>query len=152
MTTIATPINDQSTSGLDVAPQVGTINPGELLEDLSRIKKQRAELTATDSDLSKQESAIKAKLLSYHAATGLSQLSSDKLTVSFRQEMRVGYVPEKWEDLMKWAVDGGYGYIFQRRLSDSKVMDLVQSGVPMPDGFKFDPYVDVSVVSKRKTA
>lgn len=65
------------------------------------------------------------------------------MRMTIRQKWRAGYEPDKWSDIVRWCVENGYDYLIQRRLSDAKVMDLVDNGISLPDGLQVSPYEDV---------
>lgn len=130
-----------------VPPRAADI--GTTLADLRRVKDQREELGLADAKLAKQEAALKAQLLAFHESTGLLKLADHGLTVSFNPgAMRTCYDPEKWSDIVKWAASTGHDYIVQRRLTDAKVIALVEEGVALPEGLTLESYIDISIRRK----
>jgi len=77
-------------------------------------------------------------------AQGTEKTSAHGVTASIVTKWRAKYAPEKWSDLVKWAVANGYDYLIQRRLTDTKVMELVDRGVELPDGLSVESYKDIN--------
>lgn len=75
---------------------------------------------------------------------GTEKTSAHGVTASIVTKWRAKYTPEKWGDLVKWAAHNGYDYLIQRRLTDSKVMELVDNGVELPDGLSVESYKDIN--------
>lgn len=66
------------------------------------------------------------------------KMSHAGLTVYRKEKPRATYQPEKWDAIAAWAMETGNMHIIQRRLTDSRVEDLVQNGVPLPDGLAIE--------------
>lgn len=115
------------------------------------------EVTNLIDDLNEKFSAayarrkeIENRLVELHNATGLSSLSNEQISVSFTPNTpRAVPNPEDWDNIHKWFVENGYGYCVHRRLSDSKVMELLTSGVELPKGLDFEFYTKVSFRRKK---
>lgn len=119
--------------------------PAELLADLRSIIDQREELARQDRELSGRKAYLERKLLAYHETTGIEKITSSGMSVSFNgQAMRARYDPEKWIDIVKWAVDTNNLQIIQRSTSDAKIVDLVVHGTPLPEGLTLENYVKIS--------
>lgn len=125
-------------------------NIGELLADLRNVRDQKDKLNEALGALAKQELAIKAKAMAYHEATGLSQIGDERLTVSFAAKMRPRVDPEKWEAVMRWAVDTGNWHILYKQLCQDKVVELATSGTALPDGMTIEGFTDWRVTRKGK--
>lgn len=129
--------------------QATDANIGEILLELRKIKDERDELSQRDGALATREESIKRTLIGFHEQTGLTQLANHGLVVSFDpNKLRTKYEPAKWDAIMKWAIDNGFGYIVQRRLTDAKVIDLIQQGVALPDGLTTEAFTYVSIRRK----
>ena len=124
------------------------MNITELLTELRSIRDEREQLASRDKALSDRESYIKDRLMDYHVSTGLDSVSGGGLTISYKEKLRAGYDPEKWTDIMRWAVNTGHEYLIQRRLTDSRVADLATSGVELPEGLRIETFTDISVRRK----
>jgi hypothetical protein len=85
---------------------------------------------------------LKIKIAMEHAGT--EKTSAHGVTASIVTKWRAKYAPDKWSDLVKWAAGNGYDYLIQRRLTDSKVMELVDQGVELPDGLSVESYKDIN--------
>lgn len=123
--------------------------PTTLLAELRGVIDQREELAKQDRTLAQRKEQIERALLAYHNDTGLDSLSGAGLSVSFDGDaMRAAYDPEKWKDIVRWAVESGNDFIVQRRLTDAKVIDLVKNGVELPPGLTLENYTKLSVRRK----
>lgn len=117
-----------------------------IMEALRQIKDDKERLAAEEKRLNEAEARIMAELLDYHAQSGVDSLKGGGVTVSFDDEaMRAKYDPEKWANIVKWAAETGNDHIVQRRLTDSRVVELVANGVALPDGLTLETYTKVSV-------
>jgi hypothetical protein len=65
--------------------------------------------------------------------------------VTWRSKWRAVYEPGLWSSIVKWAVDNNHEYIVQRRLTDAKIMSLIDQGVPLPEGLTVEPYDDLDI-------
>lgn len=77
--------------------------------------------------------------------SGVDRTSAHGLTVSLREKWRAKYTPELWDSVVKWAMDTGHLQVVQRRITDAAVMELVDNGVPLPEGLSVDSYEDLDV-------
>jgi phage shock protein A len=122
------------------APNVG--------ETLTRLRAVRDEMEGLNSELSKLESEksqLEAALMHAHEEQGVDSFKGGGLTVSFAQAFRAKYEPEKWTSIVKWAVETGNEHLIQRRLTDTKVVELVDGGIALPDGLNLEGYTKISV-------
>lgn len=120
-------------------------NVNELLNRMVDIKGAKEELNKRLSELSSEEDTIEQALIHWYGTSGLKSVSNDFATVSFDPDaIRVRYDPEKWSDIVKWAVTSDNLHIIQRRLTDAKILSLVTEGTALPDGLTLDNYTKVS--------
>lgn len=123
--------------------------PDELLTRLRNVMDEQDTTNQRLSELRAERDAIEAKLLDLHKTTKLTTFANDVLTVNVAPNtIRVGYEPEQWESIVKFFVDAGRIDVVQRRLSESKVLELLDSGAELPPGLKFDGYTKISVRRK----
>ena len=122
---------------------VATITP--LLEELRSVIDRREELATEDKGLAERKAEIERALLEYQKATGVEALKGGGMSVTFDADaMRAKYDPERWDAIIRWAVEQNQTHIIQRRMTDAKVIDLVNTGVALPDGLTLEPYVKLS--------
>ena len=69
-----------------------------------------------------------------------AKVSEHGLTATMRTKWRAKYEPDQWPAIFKWAAESGRDYLIHRRLSDAKVMELVDEGVSLPDGLTTEAY------------
>jgi hypothetical protein len=123
--------------------------PDELLSELRSVMDEQDETNKRLSDLRVRRDAIEARLIDLHKVTKLTTFANDVLTVNVAPDtMRVGYDPDRWDSIVKFFVDAGRIDVVQRRLSESKILELLDSGAELPDGLKFDGYTKISVRRK----
>lgn len=116
-----------------------------LLEELRGILDEREQLASRDQELSSRKSEIERALIEYHEASGLETVKGGGLSISFDPSAtRAKYDPESWAAIVRWAVETGNEHLVQRRLTDSRVADLVANGIPLPDGLTLETYCKVS--------
>ena len=121
----------------------------ELLTALRSIIDQREQLAEQDSRLVKQKSQLEHQLLAFHELTGVDSVTGGGLSVSFDDAaMRAKYDPERWPAIVRWAIETGNDHIIQRRLTDAKVLDLIENGTALPEGLTVENYVKISTRRK----
>jgi hypothetical protein len=129
-----------------------TMSAGSVQTTLAALRAvidEREKLATADRELSKEKERLEASLLSFHNESGLDSLSGAGLSVSFDGEaMRAKYEPDRWAEIVKWAVSTGNDHIIQRRLTDAKVLDLIEQGVELPAGLTVENYTKLSVRRK----
>jgi uncharacterized protein YlxW (UPF0749 family) len=124
-------------------------NVTETLRMLRQVIDEREQLAAQDKVLSERKSALEAELLNFHASTGLNSCAGAGLSVTFDDgAVRAKYDPSKWADIVKWAVSTGNDHIIQRRLTDAKVIDLIENGTALPEGLTVESYTKLSTRRK----
>jgi len=118
----------------------------DLLAELRAVIDRREVLAGQDKSLAERKSQLEHQLLAFHEETGLEKLSGAGMSIGFdTSAMRTKYDPEKWREVLKWALDTGNDYIIQRKLTDSRVIELVKQGVALPTGLSLEPFVKMSV-------
>lgn len=119
----------------------------DLLAEYKCILDRKDELTTQMSGIHAAASDLEHRIMQAMEANGQDndgdKVTANNITVTVKQKWRAKYLPERWADVVKWAVDNGYDHIVQRRLSDGKVMELVDNGVTLPDGLTVEPYKDI---------
>jgi hypothetical protein len=129
--------------------QTAIPNITDVLAELRSVIDQREELSKQDRELSHRRTELERQLMGFHEQTGLENCAGAGLTVRFNPAaMRCRYEPERWNEILKWAVDTGNLHIIQRRTSDTKVIELVTNGVALPEGLTLETYTDISIRRK----
>lgn len=126
-----------------------TINATGILTELRDILDQREELARQDKELSGRKAEIERQLIDYHDRSGLEQIAGGGLTVRFDPAAtRCRYEPERWPDIVRWAVATDNVHIIQRRMTDAKILELVTNGTALPEGLTVESYTALSVRRK----
>lgn len=121
------------------------INVEAVLTELRALRDRKDELNASLKAVSEHEASLQAALLDWHAETNLESVKGGGLSVSFKPDFRAKYTPELWPEIVKWAVATGNDHIIQRRITDAKVIELVDNGVALPDGLNLEAYVKLNI-------
>lgn len=85
-------------------------------------------------DLGKRRDEIERQLLASMDADGVTKVSAEEGTATRGTKYFCQYEPELWPDIVKWAANNNRTDFVQRRLSDAKVLDAIDSGLAMPPG------------------
>lgn len=122
-----------------------TASIGELLEAFAKASDEAAQLSALLASVNSRMAAIKGSIKHKLIETGIDKASGSGLTASLRDRMKAKYDPEKWEQIVAWAVSSGHDHIVQRRLTDAAVVELVTNGIVLPDGLSVESFTDIDV-------
>ena len=135
---------------IDTAPSnaPSDVSAGDLLTELRQLLDKRDEVNLTVAAINERRNQVEYELQKLAERTGLDSFSNDVLTVSVKTETVVGYDPEYWGSLMEWAVRTNNTHIIQRRVSTRPVMELVDNGIEMPEGIKFETITKVNTRRK----
>lgn len=124
-------------NGMDTTTDTRTM--GELLHEYRTVLDRLAELAAKEKSLTEARALLETELKQRAESAGVNAFSSDEISVTITEALRAAYDPEKWNDIVKWAVDTGNMHVIQRRLTDAKLEQLLLDGVPFPDGLRLEP-------------
>ncbi len=142
----------EATSIEDMAADVCSAelsNVGSVLQNLRALIDLREKVAELDTALSKRKTELEGKLLDIQKSSGLSSFADFGVSVTFDTgAFRAKYDPEKFNDVMKWAVETGNEFIIQRRLTDAKILGLIDEGVSLPEGLSVESYTKISVRRK----
>lgn len=109
---------------------------------LDELDAERKEIAGRMADI---ESAIRARMNADGKNNDGDGEKCGGLSITVRHKFRARYEPEKWNDIFAALAASGHSHLVKRQLVDSRVMDLVDSGVPLPDGLSVEPYTDLSI-------
>lgn len=141
-----TPRLDSGQAGEYLSCMETPINP--TLGDLIRAWKAQKFLLEECEAQSKSARALLADMemdiQSKMKDLGIESASEDGVSVTTKTKWRAKYEPELWGDIVKWAASSGLDYVVQRRLNDAKIMELVDNGVPLPQGLTVESYNDLA--------
>lgn len=122
------------------------VNVQSLLAELHQLSGHIDELNAELARCNKRWAVIEQSLLDFSNANGIDSFRGAGITVSFdTSAFRATYAPERWVDVVRWAVASGNEHIVQRRLTDKKVIDLVDAGIALPEGLNLEQFTKISV-------
>lgn len=117
-----------------------SINAGSMAARFKELQDRKDELQAQLKEVNKDIEEAEHQIGEYMAAESLDKLSANGITLYYKDKARARYEPEKWGELVAWAVRVGRTDLVQRRLSDAKVLELMDSGQEMPDGLTVEFY------------
>lgn len=113
---------------------------GPTLEALSDIIADIDHHNECLKSLNERKAEIERALLAFADDTGLDSFATSGMSIFVRDKMRAKYDPEKWDNVVKWAVENDKTFIVQRRLSDAKIADMFEAGETLPDGLSVEPF------------
>jgi hypothetical protein len=125
---------------MQTKPQIG-----DLLKSLDQLRSEKDEISYKLRGVQAQLDDVEADILSNLRDSGLARVSSDRLTVSITDKFRATYDPAKWPNIIRELVESGNEHLVQRRLTDAKVVELIESGGPIPDGLSVESYQQLSI-------
>ena len=117
---------------------------GELLADFRKAQDHKDDCDAQLKRAREACDVLELRIRLAMEAAGMDKTSAAGITASVVEKWRAKYEPAKWGDLVRWAAANGYDYLIQRRLTDSKVMELVDNGVELPEGLSVESYKDLT--------
>jgi hypothetical protein len=124
------------------------VNAGDLLNELRELLDEKDDLNNTLSKVNKRREEVEYLIQQLAERTGLDSFSNDVLTVSVKKDTVVSYEPERWNDMVAWAVATNNLHIIQRRVSTKPVLELIDNGIEMPEGIKFTEMTRVNTRRK----
>lgn len=118
----------------------------DLLAALRTVKDRKDAVNETLKQLNEWEQKHELAILAAMEQQGLTKhgdkVSSESGTFVRQTKWRAKYAPEKWPGIMAWCVANDRTDLIQRRTADSRVMELVDKGLPLPDGIEPESYTD----------
>ncbi len=94
--------------------------------------------------LSEQKSRIEREIMAAMESAGQTEdgdkVAANGITATLQHKWRAKYAPEMWPKIMAWATQNGHTDIVQRRLTDSKIVELFDQGAAFPEGLSMEPY------------
>jgi hypothetical protein len=91
-----------------------------------------------------EASELEDQILEVLNTLDLDSVAIDGISAKRVTKWRAKYVPDQWSAIVSWAVANGYDYLVQRRLNDTKVLELVDGGIQLPEGLSMETYTDLS--------
>lgn len=101
------------------------------------------EVLAEEKAIREQMEAVESDIRSAMSAAGLESAKGGGMSVTATTKWRARYDPEKWAQVVAWCVAQGRPDLVQRRLNDAKIMELVDSGVGLPEGLNVESFPDL---------
>lgn len=118
---------------------------GSLVAEYVQCRKELNNLTETEKTIRARMKTIERDLATEAENQGVEGFKTKLGTVTVKEKLRAAYDPEKWHDIVKWAWDTNNAHIVQRRLTDAKVVELIENDIELPEGLRLDPYTAVSI-------
>lgn len=120
-----------------------TIDTSALLARYRAVLDRAESLRVEQSKLADEREAIERQLVEFSEAHGVQQFGDDEISVTVAEKLRVKYDPEQWADIVRWDLETGTGAV-QRRLTDAKIISLIEDGVPLPAGLSVEGFKKVT--------
>lgn len=116
----------------------------DCLAELRGVLDEAEKIDEIKSRLAKRRAELESEIIAFSEKSGLTSFKTDKLSVTVTEDLRFKYDADKWDDLVRWAVDTGNLFIIQRRLTDSRIKSLIADGVALPAGLTQEGHTKVS--------
>lgn len=118
---------------------------GDMMARYAELRDRRDDLDAEHASVSSEMNDIENAVSRRMKDDGVEKTAAAGFSLSLRQKWRAKYEPDKWAGIVKWAVETGNDHIVQRRLTDAKVMELIDNGVALPDGLGVEAFTGLDV-------
>lgn len=123
-------------------------NIADLLADKRRVRDELDTVNQKLATLREADTALDRQIMDAMTEAGLTEagakVSGSGMTVTRTNKWRAIYKPEKWADFFKWCAVNNYDYLIHRRMSDAKIMELVDAGVALPDGVTVESFPELN--------
>lgn len=117
----------------------------DMLADLRAVKDRKDELNAALKEENQKESEFEGEILAALEASGVDKASLKGAGTAARVvKWRAAYEPEQWDALVKWCAENNRTDLVQRRLADSRLLEMMDQGKELPAGVTMKPYPEVS--------
>lgn len=123
-------------------------NMGEALRRLKILSDRADRIKAMETAVNAEWEEIEEFITREAERSGVSKWSGEGVSVSVENDLRVSYDPALWEEMLGWAVASGNTAIVQRRMGESAVKALIDSGQGTPPGVRLSVYSKVGVRRK----
>ncbi len=124
------------------------IDVSSLLEAMREIKDEKDRVNQHLKRINEAEEKLERDILDAMTSLGFveagDKVSSACGTATRQVKWRAKYEPDKWPEIVKWMAEQGRTDLVQRRLSDAKIMELVDLGQPLPDGLGVESFEQLS--------
>lgn len=124
-----------------------TIDFGVLLASLREIRDQKDAINAQLKKLNEREAEAERAILDAMTAAGLTApgqaVKAACGSATRHVKWRAAYDPERWPQVVEWCCNQGRTDLIQRRLTDAKIMELVDSGTTLPEGMTVQPFEEL---------
>ena len=120
-----------------------TTSPDALLSRYREIIEAKDRINAQLQTLGKELDDICRGLISFSESSGLTSFANGDMSISVQEKLRAKYDPEAWADIVRWDLETGTGAV-QRRLTDAKIISLIEDGVSLPPGLTVEGFKRVS--------
>ena len=117
---------------------------GDLLRCLRVAQDEKDEINAAMKKISARIEEAETLLTVALRDSGQTKAADEQISVSLGKKWRAKYDPEKWESIIGALIGSGYGHVVQRRLTDTKVEEMFNNGVPLPDGLSLEAFDNLS--------
>lgn len=116
----------------------------ELLAQYRKHKDRIDEIAAEEAQIRDMMGIIERSIMDTMKDAGLEKATAAGVTVTRGEKWRAKYDPEKWAGIVKWCAETGRDYLIQRRLTDSRVMELVDNGTALPEGLTVESFPNLA--------
>ena len=125
----------------DLTPiDAGTMALGELAEAYNNVlsEKDAAKLLLRRIDAA--ESALRAILRDKLNEAGIEKFTGAGITISVEDKEVAAIDDTKWDEIMAQLIADGESHLIQRRITGSRLSDLITSGYALPEGLSLTSF------------
>ena len=110
-----------------------------VIDQMDEVNSRMKSLTGMKHNLLSQ---IQKKMEEVGIDSAKSNVAGLSLTV--KEDLVATYDPEKFEEIFKWCASQNRYDFIQRRMSNAKIREFVESGGGLPEGLTLSPITKVS--------
>jgi hypothetical protein len=111
---------------------------GELVEAYRVMLAERDALNAVEKQVNQAIDTLQTVLRAKIDEAGLDKVSGNGISVWLDEQAIVKIDPDKWEDIVDSLAESGKSYLIQKRITASKLQDLIDAGEVLPEGLTLD--------------
>lgn len=138
-------MTDTETTTPSLSDLIGLYRKG--LDEMDRINAERSAQQKRNDELEWQ---VRQAMTAAGLVNKGDKMTACGLTVFIQEKIRDKYDPARWPSIVEWAVRTGNIHIIQRRLTATKISELIDAGVEMPEGLGVEFYHDLGTRRSRE--
>lgn len=127
-----------------VPTNLGTYTIGDLCRRYAETLAVLDKLEDATKEFEAVKSAMRQEFINRARVEGVEKFSGAGVTVTIKDKLVEKYDPQRWDEILKELVERGHGYCVHRRISVSKLQELMDAGERLPAGLTIETIKEVS--------